>query len=280
MPITIDFEGRPHVITSDRLRILNLLLSTHETAMQRNQELIKAKELLEAKAHELSRSNSDLEQFAYVISHDLQEPLRMVRSYLGLIERRYKDKLDSAGLEFINYAVDGALRMQNLILALLSYSRISTHGQSFAPTDLEGVFADVTANLQVALEESHALITHDPLPTVNGDASQLLQLLQNLIGNALKFHGTNAPKIHVSAVREPDQWLFGIHDNGIGIDPQFFDRIFVVFQRLHHAKEYPGTGIGLSVCKKIVERHGGRIGVESLSPGGTTFHFTLADTAS
>ncbi len=278
MGIAIFFAGEKYFITSDRLQILNLLLSTYETALLRNSELAQAREAIEEKAQELTRSNDELEQFAYVVSHDLQEPLRMVESYLRLIEKRYAGKLDEAGHEFIAFAVDGAKRMQTLIHDLITYSRVGTRGKAFSATDLESVLADALANLKIALEECGGKVTHDALPSLSADPTQLLQLFQNLIGNAIKFRRADtSPAIHVSAEKQGAKWLFGIRDNGIGIDPQFFDRIFVVFQRLHERHDYPGTGIGLAVCKKIVERHGGRIWVESKPGEGTTFFFTIPE---
>jgi light-regulated signal transduction histidine kinase (bacteriophytochrome) len=225
-------------------------------------------------AEDLKRSNYELQQFAYVASHDLQEPLRMISSYLQLIERRYKSKLDQDADEFIEYAVDGAKRLQNLINGLLEYSRVETSGKSFEPVDCEKVFGDALANLKVAIEESKAVITHDPLPTVMADRSQILQLFQNVIGNAIKFHSQEAPRIHATAGHEDDEWTFSVKDNGIGIEVQYKDRIFDLFQRLH-SRGYSGTGIGLSVCKRIVERHGGKIWLESSIGRGSTFYFTI-----
>ena len=224
---------------------------------------------------ELKRSNEDLEQFAYVASHDLQEPLRMINNYVQLLRQRYKDQLDSNAHDFISFALDGSKRMHQLIHDLLTYSRVGTHGKELVPTGCEQVFADALANLTVAIEESKAVITHDPLPTLKGDEVQLTQLFQNLIGNAVKFHGEAAPKVQVGVIRKDAEWEFTVSDNGIGIAEQDFQRIFIVFQRLHSREKYPGTGIGLSVCKKIVERHGGRIWVESKLGKGTTFHFTM-----
>jgi two-component system, sensor histidine kinase and response regulator len=231
---------------------------------------------LEQLATALRRSNADLEQLAYVASHDMQEPLRMVASYLQLISRRYGDRLDADGHEFIGYAVDGAKRMQAMISDLLVLSRVSTKARPFAPTDCARIIATVRMQLQVAMAESGATITEDPLPTVNGDATQLLQLFQNLVANAIKFRGEPAPQVHVSAQATEEGWCFSVRDNGIGIAPEYFDRIFLLFQRLHGRNEYPGTGIGLALCKRIVERHGGRIWVESAEGAGSTFRFTLA----
>ncbi len=240
----------------------------------------RAEEALAQKAQELARSNADLEHFAYVASHDLQEPLRMVTSYLQLLERRYKDRLDADARDFIAYAVDGATRMQALINGLLSYSRVSTRGKSFEPTDGTVALERVLANLKVAIEESDAVVTYDHLPTVMADEVQLTQVFQNLIGNAIKFRSDRRPEIHVGAEYRGGEWLFSVRDNGIGIDPQHFERIFKIFQRLHSHEEYPGTGIGLAVCKKIVERHGGRIWVESQPGEGTTFYFTIPERGS
>jgi PAS domain S-box-containing protein len=224
---------------------------------------------------ELRRSNEELERFAYVASHDLQEPLRTVTSYMQLLSRRYRNSLDGEAGEFIDFAVNGAKRMQNLIEDLLTFSRVGTRGGVMMPTDAGAVFDAAVLSLQAAAKESHASITHDPLPSVLADAGQLEQLLTNLLGNALKFHGNEPSHVHVSARREGRHWCFSIRDNGIGIDSQFLDRIFVIFQRLHGREEYAGTGIGLAICKKIVERHGGKIWVDSAPGLGATFFFTL-----
>ena len=233
---------------------------------------------LEERAKELARSNSDLEQFAYVASHDLQEPLRMVAGYVQLIERRYKDKLDADANDFIGFAVEGAQRMQRLINDLLSYSRVGRRVSELTPVDSEIAFTHALESLRTTVEESAGTVTHDPLPTkVWADETQLEQLLQNLVNNALKFKGAESPRVHVSAERRGADWLFSVRDNGIGIDREYFDRIFVIFQRLHGRQEYPGTGIGLAICKRIVDRHGGRIWVESTPGAGATFYFTLPE---
>mgnify|MGYP003401757758 FL=1 len=240
-------------------------------------DLVEARQKLEESVAELGRSNADLQQFAYVASHDLQEPLRMVSSYTQLIARRYKGKLDADADEFIAFAVDGANRMQRLILDLLAYSRVNTAGRQFEPTAMETVLKAALNNLTNAVKESQAIITHDPLPAVMGDDKQLAQLFQNLLSNAVKFGGAQPPRIHISAKQADGEWLFSVRDHGIGLDPQYADRIFVIFQRLHTREEYPGTGIGLAICKKIVERHGGRIWVESELGKGATFYFTMRD---
>jgi signal transduction histidine kinase len=224
---------------------------------------------------ELSASNRELEQFAYVASHDLQEPLRMVANYCQLLKRRYQSRLDGDADEFIGFAVDGAQRMQVLIDDLLAYSRVGTRKGALVSVSLDSVLRDVLKNLESALSDSGAVVTHDPLPTVTADPSQLVQLLQNLVGNAIKFRRGENPIVHISVAHRGDDWLFGVRDNGIGIAPEYRSQVFLIFQRLHSKEEYPGTGIGLAISKKIVERHGGTIWVEATEGGGSTFYFTL-----
>ena len=228
------------------------------------------------KVEELNRSNEELQQFANIASHDLQEPLRMVASYTQLLSRRYKGKLDTDADEFIAFAVDGASRMQRLIHDLLAYSRVGTKGKELLNTSSENALQQALLNLRGAVEESGALVTHDPLPMVKADEMQLTQLFQNLVGNAIKYQRSEIPKVHISAAMDgEDKWNFSVKDNGLGIDPQYFEKIFGMFQRLHKREEFAGTGIGLAICKKIVERHGGKISVELQPEHGSTFHFTL-----
>ena len=225
---------------------------------------------------ELARSNRELQQFAYVSSHDLQEPLRMISSFVQLLERRYKGKLDQDADEFIGFVVEGTSRMQRMIQDLLTFSRVQSRGVVFAPVDANQVFEKTVFSHQMMIKEAGAVVTKDELPTVMGDETQLSQLFQNLIDNAIKFRrAEETPKVHISAQRKGNDWEFSVQDNGIGIDPQYFDRIFIIFQRLHAREAYEGTGIGLAVCMRIVERHGGRIWVESEPGRGSIFHFTL-----
>jgi light-regulated signal transduction histidine kinase (bacteriophytochrome) len=231
---------------------------------------------LEVQARELTRSNEELQQFAYVASHDLQEPLRMISSYTQLLARRHGDKLDGDAREFMAFIVDGAARMKQLIEDLLEYSRVGTRGRDLEPVESGGALDRALANLRAAREASGARVTHGPMPAVHADPAQLAQLFQNLVGNAIKFRGDDPPRIHVQCETHPASWSFTVRDNGIGLDPQFAERIFMMFQRLHGKDEYPGTGIGLAICKKIVERHGGRIWVDSQPGRGATFGFTIA----
>jgi PAS domain S-box-containing protein len=235
-----------------------------------------AEEALMKTMAELKRSNEELGQFAYVASHDLQEPLRMVASYTQLLAQRYKGRLDSDADEFIGYAVDGCNRMQRLIQDLLSYSRAGMNIGTLRKIPVEKALEEAMANLQVTIKESGAVVTHDSLPVIMTDDAQLVQLFQNLIGNAIKYHGTEAPRVQVSATNNAgNEWIFSVRDNGLGIEPQYFERIFILFQRLHGQKEFEGTGIGLAMCKKIVDRLGGRIWVDSQPKHGSTFFFAL-----
>ena len=237
--------------------------------------LREANDELERQAQELMRSNAELQQFAYVASHDLQEPLRMISSYTQLLMRRYGDRFDKEAREFMDYVVDGAARMKQLIEDILAYSRVGTRGRDFRAAKSENALKKALINLRGSIEAAGAAVTHDALPEVEADEPQLVQLFQNLIGNALKFKGEEAPRVHVTAAELSNAWEFAVKDNGIGIDSQYFDRIFMVFQRLHSKGEYSGTGIGLAICKKVVDRHGGRIRVESEPGRGSTFFFTL-----
>jgi PAS domain S-box-containing protein len=236
-----------------------------------------AEEELRRTASDLARSNAELEQFAYLASHDLQEPLRAVAGCAQILERKYHEQLNSQGAELIRFIVEGASRMKALITDLLAYSRVGRSGKEMRMFQSEASFVAALANLRSSIEEKSARITHTHLPEVYGDALLLTQLFQNLLGNALKFCTDRVPEVHVSAIHQASEWLFSVRDNGIGIDPQYFDRIFGVFQRLHTRREFEGTGIGLAVCKKIVECHGGKISVESAPGQGTTFHFTIPD---
>jgi len=281
-----DFGGEKERLESTQRAILNILDDFEDE--KRKVEAVNAdlrwevaergaaERALREKTDALARSNAELEQFAYVASHDLQEPLRMVSSYVQLFEKRYAGQVDAQAKKYIDYSVEGAKRMQALIGGLLEFSRVGRIDEPSGLVDMGSALDQALLNLRSAIEESHAVVTRGPLPSVTGNAGRLAQALQNLVGNAIKFRRPGeAPAIHVSAVPRRDEWLFAVKDNGIGIDPQFLDRIFVIFQRLHTRAEYPGTGIGLSVCKKVIERHGGRIWVESEPGAGATFQFTL-----
>jgi PAS domain S-box-containing protein len=232
-------------------------------------------EILKQTMDELKRSNKELQRFAYVSSHDLQEPLRMVTLFSQLLEKRYKDRLDKDADEFIEYIVEGAQRMKQLIDDLLSYSRVTSNTEEFEEVKLETILDTVLSNLSISIIEYNVTITNDSLPTIHADPSQIGQVFQNLIINAIKFHGPKPPEIHISAFKEEQEWIFGVTDNGIGIDKDHQEQIFEVFKRLHTREEYPGTGIGLSIVKKIINHHGGRIWVESELGKGTTFYFTI-----
>lgn len=259
---------------TERKRAEEAVRKAHDELEQRVEERTQE---LQVKSQELTRSNAELELFASIASHDLQEPLRMVASYVELLSQRYKPQLDDKAKRWIGFAVDGVVRMKQLINDLLEFSRVGTRGKPFAPTDCEITVKRVLQNLQQAIMESGAEIECGPLPTVYADETQLSQVLQNLIANAIKFRGERRPQIRIAADRRDGEFVFTVHDNGIGIDPQFKEKIFVIFQRLHTRDEYPGTGIGLAVCKKIIERHGGRIWFDSQPGQGTTFYFTIPD---
>lgn len=256
-----DAEGKPFYFITNIIDITDRKLAEEE---------------LKNTLANLERSNKELEQFAYVASHDLQEPLRMISSYTQLLERRYKDKLDKDANDFIQFAVDGANRMQKLINDLLDYSRISSKGKEFTKVDLSQILGQTISNLHQLISENSAFVTNEDLPVLNVDESQIIRVFQNLIENAIKYKKkTELPKIHISCEMKNDFYEFAVRDNGIGIDMQFHDRIFIIFQRLHSKEEYSGTGIGLSICKRIIERHGGKIWFESKVNEGTTFYFTL-----
>ncbi len=263
----------------DRMR--SRVVANASLAERARAEAAEARALVEEQAVDLRRSNTELEQFAYVASHDLQEPLRKVASFCQLIERRYKGQLDERGDQYIEFAVDGAKRMQQLIQDLLMFSRVGRRSSGFQETDLEQVFTQAVRQLGSALEESAAVVSHDPLPTVEGDPSLLAQLFQNLIGNGVKFRGAAPPRVHLSASPSstPGVWAFACTDNGIGVEAQYADKIFVIFQRLHGRDAYAGTGIGLAMCKKIVEHHGGRMWLDATprDTPGAVFRWTLPE---
>ena len=239
-------------------------------------ERMKAEEELKRAVDDLQRSNKELQQFAYVASHDLQEPLRTVASYVELLAMKYRGKLDEKADQYIAFAVEGASRMSTLINDLLAYSRVGTQEKTFSSVELSSVLRNVLASLASAISRTGAQLTHDDLPVVTGDETQLSQLFQNMITNAIKFRKKDVPPvIRITARSDKNEWVFGVQDNGIGIDPAYHDRVFAIFQRLHTREEYPGTGVGLAICRKIVERHGGRIWVESAPAQGSSFYFTL-----
>jgi PAS domain S-box-containing protein len=237
----------------------------------------KARQALEVRAAELKRSTDELQQLAYVAAHDLQEPLRMVISYTQLLARRYQGRLDADADEFLSFAVDGALRMKLLVQGLLAYCRVETTGKDLLETSSAAALELALVKLRAAIEDSGAIVTHGPLPTVTADSVQLAQLFENLVGNAIKYHGVDPPRVHVSAKNLDSEWIFSVRDNGIGIDSQYFGRIFVMYQRLHGQKQISGSGMGLAVCKKIAERHSGRMWVESSLGKGSTFCVALPD---
>jgi light-regulated signal transduction histidine kinase (bacteriophytochrome) len=267
------YQEREKLIATHAQQLEEKIKELEDNILQRK----RAEEALSKQTQELARSNTELERFAYIASHDLQEPLRTVISYVQLLKKRYSDKLGADADEFIAFTVDGVHWMQSLINALLTYSRIDRGPKETQTTDLNAVAARALMNLQEAIRENKAEISCDQLPTVKADSSQMEQLFQNLIGNAVKFHSSVPPRVHISVKSGKNEWILSVSDNGIGIAPQHMGRIFEIFQRLHSRKEYSGTGIGLAVCKKIVEYHGGRIWVESHLDKGSTFHFTIPE---
>ncbi len=276
------YKGAGLLFSSHRLSLELQKKERHEREMKEmlrtelDEHLRTGQRLAETMA-ELERSNKELEQFAYVASHDLQEPLRKITNFIDLLKKRYEDEFDQEAAGYLRHVVEGSKRMQRLINDLLAYCRIDTRGKPFLQTDFNRVLVSVLSDLDKAIKSSRAEITHDPLPVLRADEMQMSQVFQNLIGNAIKFCRDAPPRIHIAARREVNGWIFSVSDNGIGIKMDFFDRIFVMFQRLHTQTEYPGTGIGLAVCKKIIERHGGNIWVESEVGKGTTFYFSIPE---
>jgi signal transduction histidine kinase len=268
-----DLSARAEVVGTDEIAALAMDFNAMAARLQASHEHLE--ELVRERTVALERSNADLQQFAYVASHDLQEPLRTITGYVELLARRYRGKLDADADDFIAFATDAAARMKQLINDLLTYSRVGTRGDPFAPTDCGAAINDALRNLAAAIEESGTVVTHAPLPTLLGDPVQIAQLFQNLLSNAIKFRSAEPPRIHVAATDEGSDWHFTVRDNGIGLEPQYAERIFLIFQRLHGREEHPGTGIGLAICQRIVDRHGGRIWVTSKLGQGATFHFTL-----
>lgn len=271
--IEVEVTAHPVELDGHHARMVAVVDITERREHERQLERLYSD--LARRAMELSASNAELERFAYIASHDLQEPLRMVSSFLQLLQKKYGGQLDERADQYIHYAVDGAERMKALIMDLLEYSRLGTGKEAFDWVDVGEVIKDVGEVFREQIATAGADITIGPLPRVWGDKVQLMQLLQNLMSNALKYASEKPPVITVRAEEHPDHWQFSVWDNGIGIDPKFFDKIFIIFQRLHNKNEYSGTGIGLAICKKIVERHGGKIWVESGSGGGSTFYFTI-----
>jgi PAS domain S-box-containing protein len=269
----------PVYISINNLKRLNVkyVVITDLSDQKHHEELKKAYEEIEKRTLDLERSNEDLKHFAYVASHDLREPLRMITSFLQLLEKRYKDNLDQEANTFIEFAVDGAKRLDNMINDLIEYSKVTNNKMEFSSIKLENVLNDALISLMVPIKENNAIITYDTLPVVNGNKQLLIQLFQNLIGNAIKYRSQDDPQIHISALKEKDQYLFSVNDNGIGMDSEHINRIFTIFQRLHRNDEYEGTGIGLAIAQKIVYQHGGQIWVESELGNGSTFYFTISE---
>jgi len=269
----------PVYISINNLKRLNVkyVVITDLSDQKHHEELKKAYEEIEKRTLDLERSNEDLKHFAYVASHDLREPLRMITSFLQLLENRYKDNLDQEANTFIEFAVDGAKRLDNMINDLIEYSKVTNNKMEFSFIKLENVLNEALISLMVPIKENNAIITYDTLPVVNGNKQLLIQLFQNLIGNAIKYRSQDDPQIHISALKEKDQYLFSVNDNGIGMDSEHINRIFTIFQRLHRNDEYEGTGIGLAIAQKIVYQHGGHIWVESELGKGSTFYFTIPE---
>jgi signal transduction histidine kinase len=286
-PIRVAFLDHQFEVRAGREQLLDVLLSAFEDLDRLNKRYLdeihrrrQAEQALAQSAAELQRSNRDLEDFAHIVSHDLQAPLRSVISFCTLLQRRYEGQLGSDADEFIGFAIGGAQRMQTLIRDLLAFSRVGTSGNEFVTTDCQAVCNEVLANLKAEIDDSGAVVTCDALPTLQADRTQLAQLFQNLIGNAIKFRGEQRPRIHVAVRPENGQWRFSVRDNGIGIDAKYAERIFQAFRRLHAHEDYPGTGMGLAICRRIVERHGGRLEVTSTPGEGSEFWFTLPASAS
>lgn len=273
--IAIDITERKK-IERHRRELLERQKNLTKQLQAANKELLDIQQKLTKTIKKLEISNSELQQFAYVASHDLKEPLRMVTSFLQLLKQRYEYELDSDANEFIDFAVDGAKRMHNLIEDLLAYSRIMTQGKEFSSVNMDELLDHVTINLKVSIDENHAEVTHDPLPKIRADESQMIQLIQNLFENSIKYRKQEVPKIHVSVKDTEDEWIFSVKDNGIGIANQHVKKIFMIFKRLHTNQEYDGTGIGLAIIKRIIDRHSGRVWVESELGKGSTFFFTIS----
>jgi two-component system CheB/CheR fusion protein len=272
----IDVELTAHAIEYDRKRARMVIVNDITERKKAETMLQQLNHDLETRAAELAASNAELERFAYIASHDLQEPLRMVSSFLQLLQKKYKGQLDDKATQYIHFAVDGAERMKTLILDLLEYSRVGSGKGSFGPVNMDDVMKEVGETFREKIIADRAKVEIGPMPDAYGDKVQLVQLLQNLVGNALKYQSIDPPVIRIQGKEAPEGWMYSVEDNGIGIDPMFFEKIFIIFQRLHNKSDFSGTGIGLAICKKIVERHGGRIWVES-SPGkGSKFFFTIA----
>lgn len=269
----------PVYISINNLKRLNVkyVVITDLSDQKHHEELKKAYDEIEKRTLDLERSNEDLKHFAYVASHDLREPLRMIASFLQLLEKCYKDNLDQEANTFIEFAVDGAKRLDNMINDLIEYSKVTNNKMEFSSIKLENVLNEALISLMVPIKENNAIITYDTLPVVNGNKQLLIQLFQNLIGNAIKYRSQDDPQIHISALKEKDQYLFSVNDNGIGMDSEHINRIFTIFQRLHRNDEYEGTGIGLAIAQKIVYQHGGQIWAESELGNGSTFYFTISE---